>query len=90
MRKGWKFSSSVDLFREYRLFVTCEADEDIPYLIQFAGEDNLIIGSDYGHPDASEEPELVTVMGARKDLTKDVADKILSTNAREFYSLGSS
>lgn len=90
MRKGWKFSSSIDLFREYRLFVTCEADEDIPYLIQFAGEDNLIIGSDYGHPDASEEPELVAVMGARKDLTKDVADKILSTNAREFYSLGSS
>ena len=90
MRKRWKFSSSVDLFKEYRLFVTCEADEDIPYLTQFAGEDNLIIGSDYGHPDASEEPELVAVMRSRTDLTNDVAEKILSTNAREFYSLGGS
>lgn len=87
MRKGWKFSSNVDLFKEYRLFVTYEADEDLPYLTQFAGEDNLIIGSDYGHPDASEEPELVAVMKSRTDLTSDVTEKILSTNAREFYAL---
>ncbi len=87
LRQRWKFSSSVDLFREYRLFVACEADEDIPYLVQYTGEDNLIIGSDYGHPDASEEPELVTVMRARKDITSDVNEKILSENARKLYSL---
>jgi predicted TIM-barrel fold metal-dependent hydrolase len=86
LRRRWKFASSVDLFREYRLFVACEADEDIPYLTQFTGEDNLIIGSDYGHPDASEESELVAMMRARTDLSKEVTDKILSSNARDFYS----
>jgi hypothetical protein len=38
-----------DLFRDYRMFVACESDEDIPYLMNYIGEDNLITGSDYGH-----------------------------------------
>ena len=38
-----------DLFKEYRLFVSCESDEDIPYLVKYVGDDNLITGSDYGH-----------------------------------------
>lgn len=38
-----------DLFKNYRLFISCESDEDIPYLAQYIGEDNLIAGSDYGH-----------------------------------------
>ena len=31
------------------MFVACESDEDIPYLMNYIGEDNLITGSDYGH-----------------------------------------
>jgi uncharacterized protein len=38
-----------ELFRDYRIFVACESDEDIPYLAGYIGEDNLISGSDYGH-----------------------------------------
>jgi predicted TIM-barrel fold metal-dependent hydrolase len=38
-----------DLFRDYRIFVSCESDEDIPYLASFVGDDNLVAGSDYGH-----------------------------------------
>ena len=38
-----------DLFKNYRIFVACESDEDIPYLVNYVGEDNLITGSDYGH-----------------------------------------
>jgi predicted TIM-barrel fold metal-dependent hydrolase len=38
-----------DLFRDYRIYVACESDEDIPYLAGYVGEDNLISGSDYGH-----------------------------------------
>lgn len=37
------------LFRDYRLYVSCESDEDIPYLAAYVGEDNLVAGSDYGH-----------------------------------------
>jgi len=35
-------------FRDYRIYVCCEADEDIPYLAEFIGEDHLMIGSNAG------------------------------------------
>ena len=38
-----------ELFKDYRIFVSCESDEDIPYLAGYIGEDNLITGTDYGH-----------------------------------------
>jgi predicted TIM-barrel fold metal-dependent hydrolase len=38
-----------DLFKDYRIFVACESDEDISYLASYVGEDNLVSGSDYGH-----------------------------------------
>jgi len=36
----------------------CEADEDIPYLGEFIGDDPLMIGSDYGYNDPAEEKAL--------------------------------
>jgi len=76
-----------DLFERYRLYIACEADEDIPYLTQIIGEDHLLIGSDYGHNDPSEEPELVKVMRAREDVPSGVTDKIFGANAQRFYGL---
>jgi hypothetical protein len=34
--------------RDSRIYVCCEADEDIPYLAEFIGEDHLMIGSNAG------------------------------------------
>ena len=83
----WKFSNSQDLFREYRLFVACEADEDIPYLANCIGNDNLIIGSDYGHNDPSAEPMLVETLAERGDLSASLSDSILRTNPRALYGI---
>jgi hypothetical protein len=33
--------------------VTCQTDDDIENILRFAGEDNLTIGTDYGHTDQS-------------------------------------
>ena len=35
-----------------------EADEDIPYLGEFIGDDHLMIGPDYGYNDPAEEKAL--------------------------------
>ena len=83
----WKHASCKDLFRDYRIYVACEADEDIPYLAQFVGEDHLMIGSDYGHNDPAEEKLLVQTMRSREDLSAGVVDKILLHNPKQFYSL---
>lgn len=87
MKSRWKFSDSRDLFEEYRLFITCEADEDIPYLADVMGEDKLIIGSDYGHNDPTNEPQLVQTLKARADLPEPLCDKILCKNPRAFYGI---
>jgi uncharacterized protein len=75
------------LFRDYRLYVACEADEDLPYLLTYIGEDNMISGSDYGHQDQSTEPDLVHVLRARDDVPIPVMDKILMDNPKRFYGL---
>ena len=87
LRERWKFASSAELFREYRLYVACEADEDIPYIARYTGEDHVLIGSDYGHNDPSKEPELVAAMRAREDAPGALIEKILCDNPRKFYSL---
>ena len=86
-RDRWKHLSSADLFRDYRLFIACEADEDVSYIAKHTGEENLIIGSDYGHNDPSEERNLVHTMRAREDIPASLTEKILCENARRFYPL---
>lgn len=83
----WKHASCKDLFRAYRIYVACEADEDIPYLAEFIGEDNLLIGSDYGHNDPAEEKRLMETLRARTDVPDRLIDKIISDNPRRFYGL---
>ena len=76
-----------DLFRDYRLYVAAETDEDLPYLISWIGEDNLIMGSDYGHQDQSKENNLVALMRQREDIPAAVVEKILTANPQRYYRL---
>jgi predicted TIM-barrel fold metal-dependent hydrolase len=87
--KRWKPSwrSGADLFADCRMFVACEADEDINYLAQHIGADQLITGSDYGHNDPAEQAQLVALMQAREDLPQTLIGKILCENARSFYGI---
>jgi predicted TIM-barrel fold metal-dependent hydrolase len=73
------------LFRDYRLWVACEANEDLPMLLNYIDEDHIMIGTDYGHLDQSFEDNLVTRMRSREDVPSRVIDKILDENARGFY-----
>ncbi|HLY67639.1 MAG TPA: amidohydrolase family protein [Chloroflexota bacterium] len=75
------------LFEDNRIWVACETDEDLPYLLKYVGEDHLVIGSDYGHNDPSEEPRLVETMRNYEGLPGRVVDKILGENAKELYGL---
>jgi predicted TIM-barrel fold metal-dependent hydrolase len=87
--KRWKpnWKSGGDLFEDCRFFVACEADEDLPYLTQYIGEDHLLTGSDYGHNDPAEQGQLVAAMKARDGMAAEVVQKILCENPRKFYGL---
>jgi predicted TIM-barrel fold metal-dependent hydrolase len=73
--------------REYGMYVSCENSDDIPYIVREAGEDCLVIGTDYGHTDISSDVDAIKTFRARNDLTDDVKQKILSDNSRALYAL---
>ncbi|MDX2143688.1 MAG: amidohydrolase family protein [Rhodospirillaceae bacterium] len=73
------------MLSDLRFFVTCEIHEDLPQVLRTAGEDNLMLGTDYGHADTSTELAAHEVLLARKDLGAGVAAKIVGPNAARFY-----
>jgi predicted TIM-barrel fold metal-dependent hydrolase len=87
VRGDLKHTNPQELFRDYRFWIACEADEELPHLLNYIGEDHIVIGSDYGHNDPSKEPEFVKNMRAREDVAPTVVEKILSDNARALYGL---
>ena len=76
--------------KELRLYVSCMTDEDLPYLLRAAGEDNLLTGSDYSHSDHAAEldfPEILAARATRGDFSHDIVRKITQDNPRTFYGL---
>ena len=55
--------------------------------MQYAGEDNLVIGTDYGHTDASSEVDAIDIFRANDLVTDPIKKKILDDNPRRLYAL---
>jgi microsomal dipeptidase-like Zn-dependent dipeptidase len=47
--------------QEFKIYITAQTDDDFPYVLKYAGEDNVVIGTDYGHTDASSEVDAIEV-----------------------------
>jgi predicted TIM-barrel fold metal-dependent hydrolase len=69
------------------MFVTCENSDDLPYIVNEAGEDCLVVGTDYGHTDISSDIDAIKLFRQRTDLSDHVKRKILSDNARALYAI---
>lgn len=88
LKRGRKMPGSKDpaqYFRDGRVYIACEADEDINYLVQWIGSDCMVAASDYPHTDLSQERQLSQAWMAREDIPLDVKEKILSGNPRRLY-----
>lgn len=69
------------------IYVACQVTDDLDYVLKCAGEDNLVIGTDYGHSDTSTEIEALRKLGADGRVPAAVTKKILDDNARALYGL---
>ena len=76
-----------DLLRESRLYVACQTNDDIPYVLKYAGPDNLIIGSDYGHQDTASEIAALRHLSEMEGIGEGVIDRILDANPTALYGL---
>jgi len=76
-----------NLFAERNVFVTCQADDDVPYVLKFAGEDALVVGTDYSHFDHAADMDAFAHLKDQSGLPATVVGKILSDNPRKLYAL---
>ena len=76
-----------NILRDYRMYVACEADDDLPFVLKYSGEDNIVIGTDYSHSDNSTEMEAITHLLERTDVEPSVLRKIVEDNPKALYAL---
>lgn len=77
-----------DLLRNSsQLFVACQTDDDLSYVLKYSGHNTLMIGSDYGHADNASELLALQKLKEKGDIDPKVIDKILFTNPVRFYGL---
>jgi predicted TIM-barrel fold metal-dependent hydrolase len=86
-RRGLQRLPFDEMLREQRVWVTCENEDDLAYVVQWAGEDNLLIGTDYGHTDPSSNVRAMSMFVERTDITDAVKRKIIDDNARAYYGI---
>jgi len=82
-RRGKQLGDRV--LRDNRVYVTCQTDDDLAYILEYAGEDNLVIGSDYGHSDNASEIEALRKLKNDGKVSGRVIDKILQNNPCALY-----
>jgi uncharacterized protein len=72
-----------------QIFVTCQTNDDIPYIVKEAGLDCLVIGTDYGHPDPSSDIDAITTFRRKYEgvLSDEAVANILEHNPKRLYAL---
>lgn len=73
--------------RAFNIYVSAQTDDDFPYVLKYAGEENIVIGTDYGHTDASSEVDAFTIFMQNQTISEAAKQKILSDNACALYGL---
>jgi predicted TIM-barrel fold metal-dependent hydrolase len=76
-----------DCLREFNIYVSTQSDDDFAYIVSYAGEDTLVIGTDYGHGDTSSELNAIARFKALEGLADTVKRKILCDNPRRLYGI---
>ena len=84
-RKGKRLSDSP--LADNNIWVTVEMTDDIPYVIDRVGDNNLIVGTDYGHTDTSAQIEALRLLKERDGISPASVDKILGPNPTKLYAL---
>jgi len=84
-RRGRSFP--LDALAANNMWVACENTDDLPYVLSHAGEDCLMIGTDYGHHDPSSELSAIRLLRNDKRIAPAAVSKILEDNPRKFYGL---
>ena len=77
----------VDPFGDANIYVTCQTDDDLPYVLQHSGTRSLVIGTDYGHIAPSSEVDAISVFKADERISDETKEQILFHNPKRLYAI---
>ncbi len=88
-KRFWRLGKELPrhLLRDSRIYVACQTDDDLAYVLSYADDGQILIGSDYGHADTSSELDALRRLKGQGDVRPEAIDKILDANPRAFYHL---
>ena len=69
------------------IFITCQNDDDLPWILKYSGSNTLILGTDYGHTDPSTEIDAISKFKLRKDISEEEKNNILQKNPKQLYKI---
>ncbi len=84
-RKGKRLPSNP--LEGSNFYITTQKTDDLPWLLSEIGDDNLLIGTDYGHKDTATEVEALKRLSEDGNIPRTTTDKILRTNPGILYGL---
>ncbi len=73
--------------KAYRQYVSCQTDDDVDYVMRYAGEENITIGTDYGHNDQSTEVDALRNLKKIGTITDRQYEKITYDNPKALFAL---
>ena len=76
-----------DPMKDGNIWVAAQTTDDFDWIFKYTGDDNLVIGTDYGHTDTSSEIEALRIIKEGNKLPTGAVDKILGPNAQTLYGL---
>lgn len=74
-----------NVLRDNNIYVTCQNNDDLAYVMSHVGDDNLVMGTDYGHADTSTEIYALQTFKTGGTVSPASVEKILDRNARALY-----
>jgi predicted TIM-barrel fold metal-dependent hydrolase len=74
-------------FAAYNVYVTTQMDDDHSYILDYVGDDVLVIGTDYGHTDVSSEVDSLKLFRDLDTLSEAQKQKIVSDNPMNLYGI---
>ncbi|MBI4524358.1 MAG: amidohydrolase [Deltaproteobacteria bacterium] len=84
-RRGKDLGKHV--LKDSRIYVACQTDDDLAYVLTYADDDNLVIGSDYGHADNASELRALQRLKENREVDPKITDKIVYSNPGRLYGL---
>ncbi len=87
VRRSGRSDFPKNPLKEFKIYITAQTDDDFPFVLKYAGEDNIVIGTDYGHTDASSQVDAISIFRGNNEIDERAKRKILDDNPRALYAM---